>query len=131
MVESITRNQSPHNFLLNQIFICDFRSQILDLCQIFKRSLSYLYLHSIILPYILETRQQHILGFQRPFVKFHNGELLATHPTHKMEYLPLSADLDCLLNIFDVTDSVKVKLPLTASIYGHKNFRGSAKIMGQ
>jgi hypothetical protein len=58
-VGSITRIQSPLNFLQNRIMICYCRSQ--ELCHVLKTSASYLYL--MILPCILVTRQQHTLSF--------------------------------------------------------------------
>jgi hypothetical protein len=53
MVAGVIRNQSPLNFLLNQTLICYCRSQVFQLCYIFKTFVSYLYI--MILPYILVT----------------------------------------------------------------------------
>jgi hypothetical protein len=43
MAASITRNQSPFNFLLNHGLTCYSHSQISELCQFFKTSLNSLY----------------------------------------------------------------------------------------
>jgi hypothetical protein len=51
MVASVTRIQSPLNFLLNQTVICFCRPQIFEVRHIFKRSARYF--HVPILPCIL------------------------------------------------------------------------------
>jgi hypothetical protein len=55
MIVSITRIQSPVNFLLNQFWF------MFELCHIFKRSVCYLYV--IISTCILVPRQQHMYSF--------------------------------------------------------------------
>jgi hypothetical protein len=61
MVADITRIQSPLNFFLNQIWFFTVVPNKIELCHIFKTSVTYLY--AIILPCILVTRQQHAFSF--------------------------------------------------------------------
>jgi hypothetical protein len=60
MVESITWFQIPLKFLVNQVPIRYSRSQISELCHIFKGTVSCLF--AMVLSCIMVTRQQHRLS---------------------------------------------------------------------
>jgi hypothetical protein len=66
MLACITQIQSPFNFLQNQILICYCRSQIFELCHVFKASVSYL---CIITP-TLDNKQK-ILKLSVGLIKCH------------------------------------------------------------
>jgi hypothetical protein len=61
MVPSIIQIQSDFKYLLTKTLISYCRSQVFELCHIFKEYVSYFYV--MILPCILLTRQQHTLSF--------------------------------------------------------------------
>jgi hypothetical protein len=57
MVANLTQIQSPLNFLLKEILIFYCRSQVYELCHIYKTSVNYLY---VMILSILVRIQQHI-----------------------------------------------------------------------
>jgi len=57
------------------------------------------------------------ISYQAVFIHFY-CELLASRPTPRLEGRPLSAVLDCLVNIFAATRNISTRNPRTRHVMG-------------